>query len=283
MLAQHTQTTAALVAFLILTLAFYQVYKSHHFKALHVSNTNDDDDHVQAMELAVEGFSNHSTAASMRSAPYPNQYCCQNKCLKKMNIVEQNMIRKSFTCRSRIHQRQFLLDIFHVTAGANEAVHNKFQELCFNGQIFCRKAFLSLFGISIQRFRAVKKLVNDGVRVIPVERDRHNISTTVKYQSAKAWLGHYFHQIADRMPHIEQLHLPCFLSKKSIYYMMSQNLKEDSCDVISQSHFYKVWKAEFPNVIIPKVNMPFNYRDSPFYSIACSVSVTFVCHFKMKD
>ena len=65
--------------------------------------------------------------------------------------------------------------------------------------------------------------------------------------------------------------------------MMSQDLKEDGCDVISQSHFYKVWKAEFPNVIIPKVNMHFNYRDSPFYSIACSVSVTFVCHFKMKD
>ena len=100
-----------------------------------------------------------------------------------------------------------------MTAGANEAVHNKFQELCFNGQIFCRKAFLSLFGISI-RFRVVKKLVNDGVRVLPAGRDRHNVFTTVKYQSAKAWLGHYLHQIADRMLHIEQLHLPCFLSKK---------------------------------------------------------------------
>ena len=69
-----------------------------------------------------------------------------------MNIVEQSMVIKSFTCRSRIQQQQFLLDIFHVSAGANEAVHNKFQELCFNGQIFCRKAFLSLFGISIQHF-----------------------------------------------------------------------------------------------------------------------------------
>ena len=185
----------------------------------------------------MESFSNHSTAASMRSAPYPNQYCCQKKCLKKMNIVEQNMIRKSFTCRSRIHQRQFLLDIFHVTAGANEAVHNKFQELCFNGQIFCRKAFLSLFGISIQRFRAVKKLVNDGVRVIPVERDRHNISTTVKYQSAKAWLA-----IISIKFQIECLILSSCIDhassqKKSIYYMMSQDLKEDCCDVISQSHF----------------------------------------------
>ena len=99
-------TCSGLVAFLILTLALYQVYISHHFKALHVSNTDDDNDHVQAMELAMEGFSNlDSTAASMRSAPYQNQYCCHKKCLKKMNIVEQNMIRKSFTCRSQIQQR----------------------------------------------------------------------------------------------------------------------------------------------------------------------------------
>ena len=52
--------------------------------------------------------------------------------------------------------------------------------------------------------------------------------------------------------------------------MMSQDLKEDGSDVISQSNFFKGLKAEFSNVIIPKVNM--HCRD---YSIACLVSVTF--------
>ena len=33
--------------------------------------------------------------------------------------------------------------------------------------------------------------------------------------------------------------------------MMSQDLKKDGSDVISQSNFFKVWKAEFSNIIIP--------------------------------
>lgn len=185
------------------------------------------------------------------------QSCCRSQCLQQLHSTELETIRMSFTCRSRIQQKQFLIDILHVTVAAasnNEGSRCKFLKLYFNGKSFCRKAFIKLLGISMQRLRAMQRLVNNGVRVIPTEQHCHSLATTEKYQSAKAWMSHYFNQIGDRMPHIEQLHLPCFLSKKSIYDMMSQDFREDGCEIISRSHYYKLWNTEFTHVSIPKVN-----------------------------
>lgn len=74
-----------------------------------------------------------------------------------------------------------------------------------------------------------------------------------KYEAAKAWMGNYFNKIGDRMPHIEQIHLPSFLSRRIIYDMMMEDFRDDGVRVISRSHFYKLWKDDFPNCIIPKV------------------------------
>lgn len=62
----------------------------------------------------------------------------------------------------------------------------------------------------------MKRMHMAGVRVIPdsllVKR-----SKSEKYQTARSWMYHYFTKIGDRMPHIDQVHLPNFLSRKSVY------------------------------------------------------------------
>lgn len=181
-----------------------------------------------------------------------SQWCCKNHCLRQISNTEQQAIQKSFSCRSRIQQKQFLLDVLHASY-AESPSNSRSLNVGFNGMMFCQKAFVALLGVSLQRFRAVRRLASSGIRVIPLQRHGRFLATTDKYQSARAWMSHYFNKIGDRMPHIQQLHLPCFLSKKMVYSMMLQDFNDDGCDIISCSHFYKLWDKEFMHVLIPKV------------------------------
>ena len=79
-------------------------------------------------------------------------------------------------------------------------------------------------------------------------------SKSMKHSSAMAWMERYF---GDKMPHLQQIHLPHFLSKKVVYDLMVQDLIDQGIakhDIMSSSHFYAVWREEFRNCIIPKVN-----------------------------
>ena len=69
-------------------------------------------------------------------------------------------------------------------------------------------------------------------------------------------MNRYFDRIGDKMPHIQQTHLPHFLSKKAVYNFMQEELTEQgftSNDIISISTFYSMWNTEFPPCVIPKV------------------------------
>uniref|UniRef100_A0A1X7TBW6 DUF7869 domain-containing protein n=1 Tax=Amphimedon queenslandica TaxID=400682 RepID=A0A1X7TBW6_AMPQE len=182
---------------------------------------------------------------------WQSRWCCKNHCLRQISNREQQAIQKSFSCRSRMQQKQFLLDVLHASY-AESPCDSRSLKVGFNGMTFCQKAFVTLLGVSLQRFRAVRRLASSGIRIIPMQHHGRFLATTDKYQSARAWMSHYFNKIGDRMPHIQQLHLPCFLSKKMVYNMMFQDFKDDGCDIISCSHFYKLWNKEFMHVLIPK-------------------------------
>ena len=81
---------------------------------------------------------------------------------------------------------------------------------------------------------------------------------TEKHRVANAWMKRYFDQIGDKMPHIEQIHLPSFLSKKVVYDLMCAELAEQGLceeDIISLSGFSSLWSSEFPSCVIPKVSI----------------------------
>lgn len=68
----------------------------------------------------------------------------------------------------------------------------------------------------------------------------------------------YFNRIGDKMPHLEQIHLPHFLSKKTVYELMVLDFKDQgicSNEIISSLHFYALWREDYRNCTIPKVNV----------------------------
>ena len=66
----------------------------------------------------------------------------------------------------------------------------------------------------------------------------------------------YFHLVGDRMPHIQKIHLPHFLTKKDVYERMTRELVDQGIlekDIVTLKTFYKFWKKDFSDVIIPEV------------------------------
>ncbi len=75
---------------------------------------------------------------------------------------------------------------------------------------------------------------------------------------AKTWMRQYFNLIGDKMPHIDRVHLPHFLTKYDVYLRMKRELMaggipEDA--VVKVSTFYRFWKEDFSKVLIPSVNI----------------------------
>ena len=65
------------------------------------------------------------------------------------------------------------------------------------------------------------------------------------------------------MPHVQQVHLPSFLSKQAIYNFMVSDFLADGykrAEIICQSHFYSLWKDEFSYCVIPKVCVLLNHN-----------------------
>lgn len=57
------------------------------------------------------------------------------------------------------------------------------------------------------------------------------------------------------MPDRMAVHLPSYLTNVLVYIRMKEELEGRGEEVISQAHFYSLWKDEFSHVTIPKVNI----------------------------
>lgn len=78
----------------------------------------------------------------------------------------------------------------------------------------------------------------------------------MKYSETVAWMGRFFDTVGDKLPHINRIHLPHFMTKRDIYHRMRTEFEEDRNirEVVSLSHFYKIWDKEFKTVAIPAVS-----------------------------
>ena len=180
-----------------------------------------------------------------------NTVCCKSRCLASFSLIDIEQCRGSFMNRNRQEQQQFLLDTLSITA----AKHKEKVNFILSGKQLCRSAFLLVLGISEKRLRKVTRLYAVGTVVAPSKCQPQFKSP--KRDDAYAWMDRYFSRIGDKMPHIQQTHLPYFLSKKAVYEFLVQDfvlLGFQSDEILSQSHFYALWKKEFPNCIIPKVS-----------------------------
>ena len=77
-------------------------------------------------------------------------------------------------------------------------------------------------------------------------------TTEGKTLTAINWLKDFANSYAGYMPDSHQVHLPCCLTKTSVYNTM---IIEVDDPVISLSHFLKIWRTELNYIAIPKVSV----------------------------
>ena len=87
--------------------------------------------------------------------------CCSSRCIASMNLLELEQIQSSFSSRNWSDQRQFLFDI---VIASTKRTYDTFcvDSYVLSGKKLCRKAFLSILGISCKRLRTVTRLVEAG-------------------------------------------------------------------------------------------------------------------------
>jgi len=181
--------------------------------------------------------------------------CCNKRCLAHFTVVEAEEVKYRFRSKTIAQQNQFLLDSFLITTSVEDSSPGN---QCIEGKHICSDAFIRLLGISNKRYKRLFTSFSEGVTSIqrkPVVRNE-----TAKATEAKAWMSQYFNRVGDQMPHIKQIHLPHCLTKRDLYKKMKSELESQGIaesEVISPSHFYRIWSKSFSHVVIPEVSIYF--------------------------
>ena len=175
---------------------------------------------------------------------------CQESCASSVHHLTETdlwIANQRFKHLGHINQRMWVLDYLH-TNTCRDTKETTFY-LC--GKMVCFRVWLSVLGLSKSRFYEIKKAYSDGsLSIVKVSNPMLRRSKTYE---AISWMRQYFEHIGDHMPDRMAIHLPSFLTSSVVYDRMKEEFEAGGHPVISQSHFYNLWKTEFPHVTIPKV------------------------------
>lgn len=177
---------------------------------------------------------------------------CSTKCAKAVHHLSETdiwMTYQRFTTLSSFQQRQWILNYFH----SNSTLEEKETTFMVSGKCVCLAVWLGILSLSRTQYYEVRKAFCSGV----VSFERIHSPTTAhrpKSYKAIAWMQSYFHQIGDQMPDRMAIHLPSFLNNTLVYNRFKEDCEERREEIISQTQFFSLWKAEFPHVSIPKVD-----------------------------
>ena len=103
------------------------------------------------------------------------RHCCSQRCLAHLSAVEVERSRKWFDSRDRTRQNQFLLDSYHISQTGRASNHTRTAFL--EGKQLCKKAYISVLGISSQRFdRLYREFCEGGMHYIRKPTPRNETS-----------------------------------------------------------------------------------------------------------
>lgn len=183
--------------------------------------------------------------------PFQSERCCADNCLSK--VKECGKARAIFKRKKYYEQQQFLIDSALIfDSGSDDSSSAKKKSRIIEGKNVCEAGFCKILGISNKRLRRSKSLYYSGVS--RASRKVYSRSVMTKSSEAKTWMNNYFHLIGDKMPHIQKIHLPHFLTKCDVYLRMERELTAQGIEkIISLKTFYKFWRNDFKDVLIPEV------------------------------
>ena len=120
-------------------------------------------------------------------------------------------------------------------------------QLTFRGNVVCEHCYRGFHSLSESSWIKRKEQASKGAR----NWEHGNCGRAVPFNdcglASRDWLQDYFMSLGDWQPDTGQVHLPP-IDKKDIHTEMKVEIGNKA---ISLSHFYHVWNAEFPNVVVP--------------------------------
>ena len=174
-----------------------------------------------------------STSQMSSTSQLLSSVCCESRFLTSLSLLEVEGCHKNFESRSNIEQQQFILYAISLTASEND------QMLILSGKQLCKVAFAKVLGISEKGLRKISKVYLQDA-TLSQQSCQVKKSKSTKHSSALAWMECYFDRIGDKMPHLQQIYLPHFLSRKTVYELMVQDLLDEGLsrqEIISKSIF----------------------------------------------
>lgn len=178
--------------------------------------------------------------------------CCDRKqvtCFKLLSQVDIEQCRSNYySLLKEVEKNQYLITYMREHSKGNKSVL-----YTVGGQKVCEASFRMAYGVRYNKFETVKKKFEEGVVAAAhgLVGTRHSKSTSIRVVS---WLRMFIKKVGDYMPTSIDIHLPSCLTKADVYALTLDDLSQGGLDCCKRSTFYDVWKAEFSNVKIPKVN-----------------------------
>ena len=87
----------------------------------------------------------------------------------------------------------------------------------------------------------------------PIHARRGLVLTAKRSMDAELWFAELVSSLANVMPDINHKELPACLTVYKIYQMYQEAVQETGGNPLQISQFRRMWKRNFPEVIIPKV------------------------------
>jgi len=183
--------------------------------------------------------------------------CCTKECLLKLSAQCVVPIRKKMKAFSLNEKRQWLMEKIHENSRITEPgkLDTKF---VVAGREVCKSAWCTVHGISERQLFRIAKSVSMG-QVTTEHGNKGKKRCNSKSSGAKAWMHRYFHLVGDKMPHVDQIHLPSWETQKDVFSRYESDMTQQSIpasDIVSLSTFYRIWSEDFPQVVIPEVCIP---------------------------
>ncbi|VDI59751.1 Hypothetical predicted protein [Mytilus galloprovincialis] len=175
-------------------------------------------------------------------------FCCSLFCLGGIPMADLCLAREHYCLKTKQEKSQYIMDTIILNTSSTGKC-----SFSIGSVPICLAAWRAVLGIPESSFYNIKKQVTDGNRVINPSGKIHG-SLDRKTQMAIVWLKDFTNTYAAAMPDSSQLHLPCCLTKTSVYELMKFDLTDIGETCLSMSHFLCIWRRDLRHIAIPKTS-----------------------------
>ena len=181
-----------------------------------LTNLSIADDNTCSKEVNVCDYRMDKCTVSREQNHFMPTGCCSQQCIASFSRIELENIHTIFKMKSQGEQQQFIMDQMSTSSVISFATtFGKVKYLNLNGKQVCKQAFTKLLGTLYARVKTIYCKMTSGIQRIHGNQHKPKPLSS-KHTSMVAWLETYANKVGEKMPHLQQIHLPHFLTKKAV-------------------------------------------------------------------